>query len=432
MAVSLNPSMAVDYIENNALIPSASSGDASNTELIIQRVCQSYFAGSDSQRSPALQKVIDTLQNWLYLPDPGVFETVFAAYAANQIEGCPVWLMVVGGPSSGKTEAIVSLLTSPHVISCSTLTEAALLSGTSGKDWKLGATGGLLRQINQFGILLLKDFTSALSMKADQFNAVLAALREIYDGEWNRFVGSDGGQSLSWKGKMGLIGGVTSAIDSRHAVMTSMGERFVFFRLPEIDPLEQARQAADVAGFESEMREEIAAEVCEFFSQIDFKDVPPLSQDDQKWLIPLASLVVISRSAVDRNVYTHAIELKHQPEAPGRLMKVLSQLVRAMKLIGMSPARIRQLVVKIGIDCIPPVRGLILNYLKNKSATVKDIAAGIGNYSASTVDRNLDDLRCHGVVEEFSEASVKAPHWRITERWNAAYCNAIGGGEYIK
>jgi hypothetical protein len=41
------------------------------------------------------------------------------------------------------------------------------------------ATGGLLRQIGERGILVIKDVTSILSMHREMRSAILAALREI-------------------------------------------------------------------------------------------------------------------------------------------------------------------------------------------------------------------------------------------------------------
>ena len=46
---------------------------------------------------------------------------------------------------------------------------------------------------------------------------VLAALREIYDGAWTRHVGTDGGRTLAWKGKVGLLFAATGVIDSHYA-----------------------------------------------------------------------------------------------------------------------------------------------------------------------------------------------------------------------
>src|SRR5207249_2972241 len=129
------------------------------------------------------------------------------------------------------------------VHSAATLTEAALLSGTPKKEKAAGASGGLLRTIDDFGILMCKDFGSVLSMPKETRGSVLAALREVYDGEWTRYVGADGGRLLHWKGKVGLVAGVTPTIDRQTAVMGAMGERLVLFRLPVVDAQEQGRKA---------------------------------------------------------------------------------------------------------------------------------------------------------------------------------------------
>src|SRR5213076_55141 len=119
------------------------------------------------------------------------------------------------------------------------------------------AKGGLLRSIGGFGIIAAKDFGSVLNMNRDARAAVLAALREIYDGAWTRHVGTDGGRTLTWAGKVGLVAGCTPTIDRHHAVMGAMGERFVLFRLPEVEGDEQARRALAHAGREGAMRAEL-------------------------------------------------------------------------------------------------------------------------------------------------------------------------------
>jgi len=154
-----------------------------------------------------LSTVVTTFQKWLYLPDKISLYVVLGALAANLLPGDPLWLLMIGPPGSGKTELILPLAKLARVIMASTLTEAALLSGTASRDKAKESSGGLLRLIGDFGILLCKDFTSVLSMNRDSRAAVLAALREIYDGAWDRHIGTDGGKTLSWKGKLGLIAG---------------------------------------------------------------------------------------------------------------------------------------------------------------------------------------------------------------------------------
>ena len=81
----------------------------------------------------------------------------------------------------------------------------------------------------------------------------------MYDGAWTRHIGTDGGTTLSWAGRVGLVGGCTLTIDRHHAVMGAMGERFTIYRLPDVDPNVQARQALRHASDERAMRAELAA-----------------------------------------------------------------------------------------------------------------------------------------------------------------------------
>lgn len=93
--------------------------------------------------TPALEAVIATARRLLYLPDPAPLLLVLAAAAANRMTGDPAWLLLVGPPSSGKTELLMALAKLPEAITVSTFTEAGLLSGARSRDGS--GTGGLLR-----------------------------------------------------------------------------------------------------------------------------------------------------------------------------------------------------------------------------------------------------------------------------------------------
>jgi hypothetical protein len=163
--------------------------------------------------------------------DLGALNVVLCAAAAEKLSGDPPWVLVVGGSGAAKTESVVPLAgAGAHIIS--TINgEAALLSGTPAKSRAKDASGGLLRKIGGSGVLVIKDFTSILSMNRDTRALVLAALREIYDGHWSRNVGTDGGFTLTWRGRLVVIGAVTTAWDSAYQVVSTMGDRFVLVRL---------------------------------------------------------------------------------------------------------------------------------------------------------------------------------------------------------
>jgi len=76
----------------------------------------------------------------------------------------------------------------------------------------------------------VKDFTSILSIDRNIRTGVMAALREIHDGRWERNVGTDGGRTLSWSGRLVVVGACTTAWDQAHSVISTMGDRFVLVR----------------------------------------------------------------------------------------------------------------------------------------------------------------------------------------------------------
>ena len=140
-------------------------------------------------------------------------------------------------------------------------------------------------------------------------------------------------------GKLGLVAGCTAAIDSYHGVMSVMGERFILYRLPTIDPAKQAERALDNTGKVRAMRAELAAVVRRLFAGLDVsKGLPPLDEGETAKLIALSSLVASARSAVERNPYgAREIDLVLDTEAPARLAQTLRRLYAGMLAIGLDP-----------------------------------------------------------------------------------------------
>lgn len=373
-----------------------------------------------------LDEVVAAFRRWLYLPDPGVVKVVLATVAANYAPGDPVWLVLVGPPGSGKTEVLNAFAGLRDVHSASVLNESSLLSGTPRIERTKDATGGLLKKIGKLGILLIKDFGGVLSMHRDARGAVLAALREIYDGAWTRHLGVEGGQTLNWAGKMGLIGGATPSIDAHHGVMSSLGERFVFYRLPKVDETELARQALGNQGRELRMRAELDAAVKKFIGSLRIPDRPVrLSRAEQERLIALAALAARSRSPVERDGHTREITLIPGSEAPTRLAGVLGRLYSGLRMIGEGDAEAWRLTKKVAFDSMPKVRGDVLAVLTARGIplTTVDIAGATG-LSVQTTRRALEDLASYDVISR--SGLEKAEKWSVSA-WSKRMLRAAGG-----
>jgi len=368
-----------------------------------------------------LAEVVATFKQWLHLDDLGPLYAVLATVVANRMAGDPVWLMVVGASSGGKTELVNAISREPDVHPAATLTEASLLSGTPKKDRRPGAKGGLLREIGDFGILAVKDFTSILSMNREPRTQLLGALREIFDGAWHRDVGVEGGTRLAWEGKVGLVAGCTAVVDSHHQVMATMGERFLLYRLGEIDPKEQARRALQNTGRERQLRAELAGAVSGLFASLaPLPEGPPdLADAETDGLVALASLAARARSGVERDAHTREIELIPDPEAPARLAQTLRRLYGGMLTIGLERAAAWGYITKVGLDCMPKLRRGVFDALAALPAGARlgtGVLAAQVAYPTTTARRALEDLMVHGVVEREAEPAGGSHNWWLT-RW---------------
>jgi len=255
-----------------------------------------------------------------------------------------------------------------------------------------------------FGIIQIKDFGSVLSLNKDSRGPILAGMREIFDGSWTRYVGSDAGRKLSWKGKCGLVGGATPSIDSFYQVMNVLGERFCYFRLNESNEDKKAYKALEHAGHEAEMRMELSSMVADFFNSVNIAKHVSITNEENTKLINLAMFATRCRSAVDRESgYTHDITLVPGVEAPTRFVKILAQLLRGLQVIGVPKERAWVLVEKVALDSIPQFRQKVIQAMVSIDGEIStsDLAANLG-YPTVTTKRTLEDLTCYQILNRHS------------------------------
>lgn len=156
-----------------------------------RRASMNFLA--ECQPSP-LVEAIRIYQRWLHLPDPRPALALWATYLANHFSGDPIWLMLIGASSSGKSELLRAMESMPNVYPVDSLTEASLLTGrTDSKDHFV--RGGLLSQIGDFGLIQFTDFSNVLSLDRHQKPKIMAALRKLFDGSWHRELGTMGAKA---------------------------------------------------------------------------------------------------------------------------------------------------------------------------------------------------------------------------------------------
>lgn len=369
-----------------------------------------FPAPSNEAPAVALARAGEVFQKWLSSAyDLDSLHAVLATAAVEQLDGDPLWLMVVSGPGNTKTETVASLAGIGALVESTVSSEGALLSGTSKRERSKDATGGLLRKLGSEGVLVIKDFTSILSMARETRATVLGAFREVYDGLWSRNLGTDGGRTLTWTGRLAFVGAVTSAWDQHHAVIAAMGDRFLLIRTDSgnnANRLTSGKQALANIGSEADMRKELAEAAAGVIAAMDRTPIE-LTEAEEDMILAAANLVTRARTAVERDYKGNPLEA-HVPEAPTRMAKQLGQVVRGAVAIGLDRDDALRLAIRCARDSMPPTRLKLIDDLAAYAAQpvneldgytpVADIRKRV-DLPKTTVDRELQALHLLGLVK---------------------------------
>lgn len=343
----------------------------------------------------------DLYKETFYIQDKNdtILDLLVAIAMSAHTKSDPIWLMIIGPPSGGKTsliDCIYAKLSFAHFVS--TLTENALLSGMGTGD---GKEKSLIHKMGKTPLMVMKDFTSILSLKEELKTKILADLREIYDGKISKATGN--GKDTKWEGKLTFVGAVTDAIYLGEGDDASMGKRtadFIMPHLTEEDRINMAERSADNIGDISEKRKEIQTIFADFINE-KVKDMPikmpKLPKELVSEIIKVANFSTIMRTATSRNFHG---ELNFVPshEAP---MRLSNQLIIMMQILiylndGVMRDEYKAIVIKIAMDSIPRQRTVTLEIMaKYDGVMTKGVAQAL-LYPSKTVLNWLEDINCLG------------------------------------
>ncbi|MBT2491516.1 hypothetical protein J7E96_23915 [Streptomyces sp. ISL-96] len=346
--------------------------------------------------------------------DMDTLNATLAAAAVERLDGDPLWLLVVSGPGNAKTETVQALAGAGATVTSTIASDAALLSGSPKKERSKAATGGLLRKMGAAGVLVIKDVTSILSANRDARATVLAALREVYDGHWERNLGTDGGLTLPWRGRITVVGAVTTAWDAAHAVVATMGDRFVLIRSDSTKGRVGAgHRAISNTGDEVAMRAELSAAVGGVLAGVDPDAGITVDEAETQRLLAAADVVTLARTGVEYDYRGEVIDA-HAPEMPTRFAKQLTQVVRGAVAVGMDRADALRLAIRCARDSMPPLRlALLEDVAANPNSHTGEIRKRVDKPRA-TVDRQLQALHILGLMTVDEMAYGDKTRWIYT------------------
>lgn len=379
------------------------------------------LAQEKAERSWA--RLSDHISKWFYKPDLDALRISLAAAISHySLTDDPVWLYIIGVPGSGKTSVNVECLSIlNHCRILSDLTVPALISGyhTSDKHKPYG----LLYEIGKSGIFCFKDFTTILTKRHEDRDAILGALREIYDGRYSRQFGTSKHTEAKWEGKLTVIAAVTPVIESMWAVNNKMGDRFVQVRLPRVDGVETARFARKQIGHKTEIKEQMRELTKQFINSSANRFCPAATPLIEGQMDALAECVAWLRCHVDRD-QKDRIMYAGQPEMPTRLIQGFTQIARAHaslfhRDIDESDVKLAR---RVAIDTIPLTRLKLFQSIPDGTDISRpDVVrlTGLANSTVGWIAEELKALRIlkgvlddtetrYSFTDEFAELKQKA------------------------
>ena len=380
--------------------------------------------------------ILDAAHKWLEIDDDVYPVAVLATALANWMYGQPVWLLIVAAASSGKSFFIQAYSDLSGVYPLSSLTSRTFASGLKSK--KEDGSNSLLHWLSDQNkyLMMLKDFGTILSPPAHERNAILAQLREIYDGEYSAAFGT--GERFNWKGKLGLIAGATSKVDDIHKLSTELGERFVQIRPISADEELVALRAALNKGREHQMKREMRAAHSQalYLAREAWKRNPKLPPYATQVVVTLARLVARARTPVSRNPYKGGYEVA-ETEVPARLAGVFEQLFRAAYVCyGEDLNLALNLIRRVAVDSIVPRRRhlLLAEISRAEWGLSPDGLDKILKCDSGSVRRYLEDLEAIGLVRKETpvKKAIYHPSELLKELAKGAFLEPLDGDQALE
>lgn len=357
-----------------------------------------------------LDEAKKVISKWLYYKDTNIIDVIAAVIASNSCGSDPIWVILIGGSSSGKTELLRAMDTHEDTVFLDRMTKSTLVTGFKKAK-------GILEKIgSEPKTFVLQDLSTILSKPPYERMEIIDTLRQIYNGKYFNAWGN--GKTFTWNGKISLIGGSTPDIESHSVAIGELGERFMYYRLNTDDQDSRdmmIKKARDMEGHETQAREEIMIAMHGIVNACKGKNISDVVIPDEisNWLMYLVDMTTVMRTPVKRNSYRREIiEYAPAKEGPGRMFKACQVLIKALALVrGRSECNDKDygIIAKVCCDSLPSIRREVLKEMvklqPNVGVKAKDVAILTGYQSTENIGYYLADLAALDICDRWTSGN---------------------------
>jgi hypothetical protein len=375
-------------------------------------------------KAPQLSDVHAVFNKWLFLRNTDVIDVMLATVVSQKIDGSPVWMFIVGPPGSAKTAIISGLLKGiDGVYGTSTLTAPSLISGANFT----GAGDPSLIPKLKDKVLVVKDFTSILSLPDREQKEIFGILRDAYDGKCGKTFGN--GVERNYESRFTVLAATTPRIYDLSEQHAALGERFLKFlvgdNLHHESENEIIRRAIENADRETAQREELQDVVKAFLERTCAdRPHPEMPQDILLKIVALAKFGARMRGSVSRDFYRNDIVMSRpMAEVGTRLGQQLAKLARGMAMIYNRPVVTEaeyRLVKKVMLDTISQRNEDVLRTMIGAMGgasvltpmSLREIATKT-HYPFATIQRLAQDLAALQIIKRQGAGATST--WTLSD-----------------
>jgi len=309
-----------------------------------------------------LNRLQDKFKEWLHLENDTLLYTLTAAKLTHKLPGDPVWLMLIGASSGGKSE-MLRALKQPGEINIDDLTEKTFVSGYKSK-----ATDGEPQFATKLAnhIWYIFDLSVLMSKNSDERSSILSDMRQIYDGRIIKQFGTKSTETVECPNNT-LICATTPVIDATILEDQQLGTRFITYRIKAsnrhamMDMIDRNQDRLTI------MRDALNLSVQEFEESIEVTKYQMCEVDNQNLQI-MCNMTTLLRTSVSMDRHGEPSNLSY-PEEPGRLYKQMKKMYCAYRIIGLTEDESLKCIRKICQDNINPIRVRLLKHMYDNNKT---------------------------------------------------------------
>ena len=377
-------------------------------------------------------------------------EIATATYVSLALgERDPIWIWLVGPPSSFKTELVKSTKDAKVAYFLRTMTANAFASGAEGSIDLLPRLDGRC--------FVCPDWATLLSGSDETSKKILGDLVSIYDGDYSKHSPARG--DIRYKTRMTMLGCVTpSALEKYEEYMSIIGPRLLFYKLPELGE-EEAKKGLEKTWIDNEEKftrfREKTSEFCDLVLRyaIETKVQPEIPDDLRPEIDRLALFVSHGRGVIYGQWVTFMEEggksvtyyeiTGVQREDPYRIHLQFQKLAKALAIVhgrNKVTGHEIELLRRIAISSMPSARADVLSAFRQQSTidgsiTSRELAGAVGK-SVKTSRRRLQELEMLGIVRSETEENLggmgKPPiRYRPIEKFQDIITTPVGAVDHI-